>query len=178
MTNVFFTVGHSSRSVPEFVNLLQSAGIEQIADVRSFPRSRAHPHFNLEQLPFALAEARIGYEHIAALGGRRRKQQQSAQYPNNFWENVSFRNYADYAMTDCFLLGLKQLRALGSARRTAMMCAEALWWQCHRRIIADYLLAADDQVVHLLGRGRSEPAKLTPSAQIIEGRRLLYRKHS
>jgi uncharacterized protein (DUF488 family) len=175
MASAFVTVGHSTRTAGEFLAILQSAGIEIVVDVRAFPHSRANPQFNGQRLAQSLAEIRIAYQHIAALGGRRSRQQLLPQSPNSYWENASFRNFADYALSESFRSGLRQLRDLGGAARTAIMCSEAVWWRCHRRIIADYLLAAGDEVVHLLGPGQCQPAELTAAAEIIEGGRLLYR---
>jgi uncharacterized protein (DUF488 family) len=174
MPSTFFTIGHSTRSIEEFVGLLRSAQIGLLADVRTVPRSRTNPQFNRDELPARLAEFQIDYEHMAALGGLRGKQQGVAKSPNTFWDNDSFRNYADYAMTDSFRAGLARLRELGAERPTAIMCAEAVWWRCHRRIIADYLLAAGEHVYHILGGGRIEPATLTPGARPTEASALVY----
>ena len=149
-TNTFFTIGHSTRTIAEFVDLLQESRVDLVVDVRSMPRSRNNPRFNLESLPGTLAAWRIGYEHIAELGGLRGKARAVAPSPNGYWRVRSFRNYADYAMTKPFAAGLARLRQLGAQRRSAIMCAEAVWWRCHRRIIADYLLAADERVMHIL----------------------------
>jgi uncharacterized protein (DUF488 family) len=169
----FFTIGHSTRSVAELVELLQSAGIALLADVRTIPRSRTNPQFNIDALPAELAAYEIAYEHFPELGGRRGRAPNS---PNDFWENDSFRNYADYAATDAFRAGLERLRRIGEERSTAIMCAEAVWWRCHRRIIADYLLCAGDAVFHILGKGKIEPAKLTPAARKTAEGTLIYPK--
>ncbi len=142
MPHPFFTIGHSTRSVPEFVELLRSAEVRLVVDVRTVPRSRTNPQFNRDVLPESLTAYQIAYEHIAELGGLRGRQRLAEPSPNGFWENGSFRNYADYALSESFAAGLVRLRELGAERRTAIMCAEAVWWRCHRRIIADYLLAA------------------------------------
>jgi len=159
----YFTVGHSTRSVSELVALLQSAGVKLLADVRAIPRSRTNPQFNIEALPPELAANGMGYEHFPELGGRRGRA--LADSPNEFWEHASFRNYADYAGTPAFRAGLERLRRLGQQQCTAIMCAEAVWWRCHRRIVADYLIAAGDTVFHILAAGKIEPAKLTPAAR-------------
>jgi uncharacterized protein (DUF488 family) len=164
MTNPFYTIGHSTRSIPEFVDLLGAARVGLVVDVRTVPRSRTNPQFNQDVLPESLALRQIGYEHIAELGGLRGRQRSVGPSPNGYWENESFRNYADYALSDKFRIGLARLRDLGSWASTAIMCAEAVWWRCHRRIIADYLLVAGLPVFHILGPGKIEPASLTPGA--------------
>jgi len=171
----FYTIGHSTRSLEEFGDLLAENGIALLADVRTIPRSRTNPQFNTDVLPDALAARDISYRHLAELGGLRGKRKDRAESPNNFWENSSFRNYADYAGTEAFREGLKNLRALGHKQTTAIMCAEAVWWRCHRRIIADYLLAAGEEVFHIMGPGKVEPARLTPAAQVQPDGSLIYR---
>ena len=170
----YFTIGHSTRSAAEFIELLESAGVTHLADVRAIPRSRTNPQFNIDALPVELARHGIAYEHMPELGGRRGRVR--ADSPNDFWQHASFRNYADYAATAAFRAGLERLRALGARRPTAIMCAEAVWWRCHRRIIADYLIAAGETVLHILGPGKVEPAKFTPAAQRRPGGTLVYPK--
>ena len=126
------------------------------------PRSRTNPQFNGESFPDTLAPWQIGYEHIAALGGLRGKPRSTAASPNGYWRVRSFRNYADYALTDLFSAGLARLRELGTARRCAIMCAEAVWWRCHRRIITDYLISYGDSVMHILGPSQVNYASMTP----------------
>jgi uncharacterized protein (DUF488 family) len=174
MPHPFFTIGHSTRSVPEFVELLRSAEVRLVVDVRTVPRSRTNPQFNRDVLPESLTAYQIAYEHIAELGGLRGRQRLAEPSPNGFWENGSFRNYADYALSESFEGGLARLRELGAERRTAIMCAEAVWWRCHRRIIADYLLAAGETVFHILGPGKTEEARMTPAARPAPGRGLVY----
>ena len=149
--NTFFTIGHSTRTIAEFVDLLQESRVDFVVDVRSMPRSRTNPQFNGDSLPEALVLWQIGYEHIAALGGLRRKTWSAEPSPNGYWRVRSFRNYADYALTEPFAAGLAQLKALGTRHRCAIMCAEAVWWRCHRRIITDYLLGQGEHVMHILG---------------------------
>jgi uncharacterized protein (DUF488 family) len=175
MSAAFFTIGHSTRSIDEFVGLLQSVQIQVVIDVRTVPRSRRNPQFNRETLPQTLQEHQIGYEHMAELGGLRGKQLRSAPSPNTFWTNDSFRNYADYALGPDFRAGLLRLRELGHQRRCAIMCAEAVWWRCHRRIIADYLVAAGESVFHIMGPDKVEPAELSPAAQPQGDGTLIYR---
>jgi uncharacterized protein (DUF488 family) len=162
----FFTIGHSTLALEAFVALLHGADIALLADVRTVPRSRTNPQFNTETLPAELAATQIGYEHMAALGGLRPRSKTIPPEINGFWENPSFHNFADYAMTDAFRDGLAHLRERGQERRCAIMCAEAVWWRCHRRIIADYLLAAGETVFHIMGNGRLAPASLTRGAVI------------
>ena len=142
--------------------------------MRTVPRSRTNPQFNRETLPQALAPFGTGYEHIAALGGLRGKSRDVAPAINGFWENASFHNYADYAMSDEFHAALAHLRELGHAQPCAIMCAEAVWWRCHRRIIADYLLAAGETVRHIMGPGKIEPAHMTEGARPDASGHLTY----
>ena len=165
MPEPFFTIGHSTRTVDEFADLLRASEVRLVVDVRSMPRSRTNPQFNFDALPDGLAPLQIGYVHIAALGGLRGKQKPAEDSVNGYWRVKSFRNYADYAQGPVFAEGLAQLRALGAERRCAIMCAEAVWWRCHRRLIADYLLAAGETVFHILGPGHVDPATLTPGAR-------------
>ena len=140
-----------------------------IVDIRKIPRSIANPQFNKEALPKALAEHQIGYQHIATLGGLRGRRPSSSASANTLWRNKSFRNYADYALTPPFKEGLAELITLNSERTCAIMCAEVLWWRCHRRIIADYLLSKNELVFHILGVTDIKPAKLTPGAVASPG---------
>ena len=151
MTLPFFTIGHSTRPIGEFIDLLAASQIGLVVDVRTVPRSRTNPQYNRETLPVSLSNCQIAYEHIAELGGLRPRAHDIAPSVNGFWENQSFHNYADYAMGAGFQFGFTRLRELGSVRRCAVMCAEAVWWQCHRRIITDYLLIAGECVFHILG---------------------------
>lgn len=170
----FFTIGHSTRPVTDFVGLLRVADVDVLVDVRTVPRSRTNPQYNQEALSAALSEFRIDYVHIAELGGLRGKQRNIATHMNAFWVNASFHNYADYAMTEPFQRGLTRLRKLGHTRRCAIMCAEALWWRCHRRIIADYLLNAGERVFHILGENQIEVARLTCTARRTSFSALAY----
>ena len=171
---MFYTIGHSTRSIPDFVRLLRAAGADVVVDVRSVPRSRSNPQFNRDTFPAALASRGIEYRHIRELGGLRGKQRQASASANAFWENESFRNYAGYAATPAFRAGFDELRALGGGRVCAIMCAEALWWRCHRRIIADYLIAAGETVRHIIGPDKIEIARLTPSAVRTAEGTLIY----
>ncbi|HUZ64361.1 MAG TPA: DUF488 domain-containing protein [Acetobacteraceae bacterium] len=160
----FYTIGHSTRSVTELVCLLREAGADFVVDVRSIPRSRTNPQFNADTLPDTLAAERIGYRHIARLGGLRGRHQGQVVSANGFWENLSFRNYADYAATPDFGAGMAELYEIGRGHACAVMCAEAVWWRCHRRIIADYLLVDGHAVAHIMGKGKIERATMTPAA--------------
>ena len=173
-TSTFFTIGHSTRTVAEFVDLLRELNVDLVVDVRSMPRSRTNPQFNLETLPEGLARWQIGYRHVAELGGLRGKQRLAESSPNPYWRVRSFRNYADYALTEPFAAGLAQLREQGSQHRCTIMCAEAVWWRCHRRIITDYLLAAGEQVMHILGPSQVEEARLTPGAVLRDDGTVVY----
>ena len=146
-----------------------------VVDVRTVPRSRTNPQFNRDALSASLAGAGIGYEHIAALGGLRGRSRDVAPGVNDFWENASFHNFADYARSDVFREGLARLRELARAQRCAVMCSEAVWWRCHRRIIADYLVHAGEAVFHIIGAKRVEPARMTPSARPGADDALTYR---
>lgn len=174
MTRPFYTIGHSTRSIAEFVELLRPCEVRLVVDVRSVPRSRTNPQYNRDSLPEALSQFQIGYEHVAALGGLRGHKRDVAPAVNGYWQNGSFHNYADYALSDGFRSGLAHLRALGHATTCAIMCAEAVWWRCHRRIVADYLLAAGESVVHILAPGRIEPARMTEAAQPASAGILTY----
>ena len=170
---VVYTVGHSTRSIDEFVALLASAGIETVVDVRSLPRSRRHPDYNLDRLPRLLADHGLGHEHIAELGGRRTKSREVPADVNALWENQSFHNYADHALSDVFGRGLARLVELARRQRSAIMCSEAVWWRCHRRIISDHLLARGHEVIHLMSPTQQTRAVLTRGAK-VEGDRVTY----
>lgn len=174
MANNYFTIGHGARSLPEFVDLLRESAVDLVVDVRSMPRSRTNPQFNQETFPGALTPLQIGYEHIAELGGLRGKQRLVQPSPNGLWRVRSFRNYADYALTDPFAAGLARLRDLGTQHRCAIMCAETVWWRCHRRLITDDLLAAGESVFHILGKYHVDEARLTPGAVVREDRKVTY----
>jgi uncharacterized protein (DUF488 family) len=165
MAHPFFTIGHSTRSVSEFVDLLNFAQVVLVVDVRTIPRSRANPQYNFDILPNSLSQFQIGYEHIAELGGLRGEKQVISPIVNAFWKNQSFHNYADYALSEAFHFGFARLRALGHEHRCALMCAEAVWWRCHRRLIADYLIAAGETVFHILRKDHIEPAHMTGAAE-------------
>jgi len=160
----FYTIGHSTWSIEAFIALLREAGVELAIDVRTVPKSRHNPQFNTDVLAQSLQEAGIAYRHMAALGGLRSARKDGHPSPNRFWDNENFRNFADYTATAAFKQGLEELRRLGRAKVCAIMCAEAVWWSCHRRIITDYLLAAGETVIHIMGEGHLDEAHMTEAA--------------
>ena len=177
MANPFFTVGHSSQPIEVFVSELADLDIKMVVDVRAVPRSRKNPQYNRDVLSNTLSSFSLGYTHIPELGGRR----SHGPVPptvNGFWQNQSFHNYADYAMGDEFQASLRRLRQVGHAQRCAIMCAEAVWWRCHRRIIADYLIAAGEKVIHILAKGRTEPAYISETAVRVPNGALAYPRAS
>lgn len=143
--------------------MLREAGVRAIADVRLIPRSARNPQFNRDMLPGVLAVEGIDYRHMPLLGGRRGGRKGAASR-NTLWRVQAFRNYADYALTPEFRRGVDQLQGFAAERPTAIMCAEAVWWRCHRRIVTDYMLVAGWDVIHLIGPGQQQPASLTPGA--------------
>ncbi len=171
---LFYTIGHSTRPIGEFLRILKDLGVTCVVDVRTVPRSRANPQYDQKNFARALHRAHLRYEHMAALGGLRPRSREVSPCVNAFWQNQSFHNYADYALGVSFRVGLKSLRALGKKERCVVTCAEALWWRCHRRIIADYLLVTHERVLHILGSGHTERAALTAAAQKQRGPRLKY----
>lgn len=173
MTLPFHTVGHSDRSIEEFIALLQSADIGHVVDVRRLPGSRKHPQFDEDALRESLDAAGIRFDRIADLGGRRPISKDVPFDVNAFWQNRSFHNYADHALSDEFRTGMDELVGFGHELRTSVMCSEAVWWRCHRRIIADHLLARGEEVFHLMGGGRSQPAAVTSGA-LVDGGRVVY----
>ncbi len=173
-SRTIFTVGHSTRTIADFVALLRQIDVNLLVDVRSIPGSRAMPQFNIETLPGALDADGIGYQHLGALGGRRHHKKGAPPSTNTLWRVLAFRNYADYAETDAFRAGLDELLALAREHRCAIMCAEAVWWRCHRRIIADYLLARGVPVEHIMGLGKITPATMTPGARVTAELMLRY----
>ena len=174
MAHPFFTIGHSTLGIADFVALLQHAGVHSVVDVRTIPRSRTNPQYNSDVLCEELSAFQIEYVHLASLGGLRGRAPDIAGPVNAFWTNRSFHNYADYAMTEAFRTGLADLRKRGHAQTCAVMCAEAVWWRCHRRIIADYLIAAGERVLHVLPGGRISAAQLTPAATAGARGTLIY----
>ncbi|HSS20177.1 MAG TPA: DUF488 domain-containing protein [Pyrinomonadaceae bacterium] len=162
-----WTVGHSTRDSEEFIEILKSHSIAALVDVRSFPSSRRFPHFNQPQLASDLKAAGIIYQHNPQLGGRRRP---SANSKNTAWQNASFRAYADHMETAEFAVGIEGLLTTARKFATVIMCAEALWWRCHRSLISDFLKAEGARVVHVVDAKKVEEHPYTSAARIIEGR--------
>jgi uncharacterized protein (DUF488 family) len=162
-----WTIGHSTRSADTFISLLTTNGIKLLADVRSLPGSKRYPQFNKETLTNSLGKIGIRYEHFPELGGRRKARPDSS---NTAWRNASFRGYADYMETEEFRKGIRRLLDLAcQAGQTAIMCAEAVWWRCHRGLISDYLKACDIEVMHILDANKTEPHPFTSAARIVNG---------
>jgi len=159
-----FTIGHSTRSIDTFVDLLRRGRVEHVIDIRSIPRSRTNPQYNPPALAAALSDHQIAHSRLLELGGRRPKSKIVPDVVNAYWQNQSFHNYADHALGAEYRRGFDTLMGLSVRRRCAIMCAEAVWWRCHRRIVADYLLASGREVFHLMGDDRIEAAKITPAA--------------
>lgn len=169
-TRRVFTIGHSTRSVEEFIALLLAHHIQLVIDVRTVPRSRRNPQFNRETLPHSLQAAGIGYEHVAALGGFRRP---SPQSPNVGWRNASFRGYADYMQTAAFAAAIETLAERAERQRLAVMCAEAVPWRCHRSLIADAFVARRIGVEEIISTTRTQSHALTSFAH-VEGSTVTY----
>ncbi|GGG54262.1 hypothetical protein GCM10011374_16450 [Kocuria dechangensis] len=165
-----YTVGHSTRSAEEFVELLREFGVQELVDIRTVPRSRTNPQFNLDQLPGTLAAAGIGHTHCKGLGGLRPTSKDSV---NTAWRNESFRGYADHMQTDEFRAALAELESLAEERTVAVMCAEAVWWRCHRSLVAEALLVRGHDVQHIMGPGKLTPATLRDFA-VVDGDRITY----
>jgi uncharacterized protein (DUF488 family) len=165
------TIGHSNRSLPALIELLQRAEVSLVADVRRFPASRAHPQFNRESFERGLAEQGIGYRHFLALGGRRSRRTPGS--PNTAWRVEAFNAFADYMQTPEFAAALEELTAEAHARRTAILCAEALPWRCHRRLIADALVARGWTVLDIMGPGQPKP-HAPPAFARVEGEQVTY----
>ena len=168
-----YTIGHSTRTIEQFVALLREHGIELLVDVRRFPGSRRHPHFGSAALAVSLAGAGIAYAHAEALGGRRDSEAGAAS-PNTAWRNAAFRAYADYMATPAFRAALDRLIDESEDRVTAIMCAEAVPWRCHRRLITDALLARGVPVADITGPGAATPARLSEHALVRPDGSILY----
>jgi uncharacterized protein (DUF488 family) len=161
-----WTIGHSTRNIENFIEILKSFNIELLADVRSLPGSNRFPHFNKESLARSLKESSVDYTHIPLLGGRRSVKKDSQ---NQAWKNKSFRGYADYMETEQFKEGIDVLLKLSENKRTVIMCAEALWWRCHRSMISDYLKSLGITVHHIMDISKSEEHVYTAPAKIVNG---------
>ena len=161
-----WTIGHSTRSLDEFISLLADEGIELLVDIRSFPGSRRYPHFNKEALSLSLPNANIQYLHLPELGGRRKANPDSK---NTAWRQAAFRGYADYMETDAFKDAIVKLEKLAIEKRTAYMCSEAVWWRCHRSMVSDYLKVRGWEVIHIMGEGKTMEHPFTAPAQSKQG---------
>ena len=170
--SAIWTIGHSTRNINIFIQLLKENAIRLVADVRMFPGSRRYPHYNKEALAHSLSEAGVRYEHFPELGGRRKPKPDSA---NSAWRNAAFRGYADYMETNEFRHGVHRMIDLASeAGPAAIMCAEAVWWRCHRALVSDFLKASGVEVIHIVDLGKTQPHPFTPVARVVNGE-LIYR---
>jgi uncharacterized protein (DUF488 family) len=167
---VIWTIGHSTHSLKEFIEMLNFFKIECVADIRSLPGSRRYPHFNKEELEVSLPRNNIKYIHLKELGGRRKVKPDSV---NTGWRLPAFRGYADYMETTSFQIALKDLEIMASEQKIAYMCAEALWWRCHRSLVSDYLKLHGWTVFHIMGIGKIQEHTYTSPARIVNGQ-LLY----
>ncbi|MDY0170310.1 MAG: DUF488 domain-containing protein [Thermoguttaceae bacterium] len=162
-----FTIGHSSHPLGTFIWLLRKHGVQALVDIRRYPGSKRHPQFSRENLSSSLDEEDIDYLWLEALGGRRKKTQEPS--PNQGLRNQSFRNYADYMGTEEFRQGVAKLMKIAGRHRTTIMCAESMFWQCHRRLLSDYLTANGVNVQHIMPAGEVKPHEMTPGAKIVDG---------
>ena len=170
-----WTIGHSTRTIDEFISLLKENEIKLLADVRAWPSSKRYPQFNKDALAESFNAYGIRYEHFPELGGKRQSKPDSH---NTAWRNASFRGYADYMETEQFQKGIERLLDFAAAAgATAIMCAEAVWWRCHRSLVADYLKARGVEVLHIFGANKVEPHPYTSAARIVDGK-LSYRLES
>ena len=168
------TIGHSTRSIEEFIEILKAHSIEELVDIRTIPRSRHNPQFNSDTLPASLGAAGIGYGHMPRLGGLRHARLDSM---NTGWRNASFRGYADYMQTPEFETALDELIELARSKQVAIMCAEAVEFRCHRSLVADALAVRGIEVEHIQNARRAKPHKMTPFAE-VHGTQILYREQS
>jgi len=168
MLNELFTIGHSQHAAEEFVGLLRQHQIAALVDIRRFPGSRKYPQFGQEDLAKVLQQHGIEYHWLQSLGGRRPKVKDFVS-PNGGLRNASFRNYADYMLTDAFREGIARLKAIAEAKRTAIMCAESVFWRCHRRLVSDFWVAGGGSVQHIFPNGEAKPHQLTEGAKLQDG---------
>jgi uncharacterized protein (DUF488 family) len=162
-----WTIGHSTRSLEEFIRLLKGFSIKMVVDIRTFPGSRKYPHFNKEFLMHALNDVDIAYVHMVELGGRRKPNPDST---NTVWRNASFRGYADYMQTAAFEQAIVELEKLASTNRLAYMCSEAVWWRCHRSLVSDYLKVRGWTVKHIMDIDKVTEHPYTSPAQAVQGK--------
>lgn len=165
--HTIYTIGHSTHSLADFLDMLKSFEIEVLADIRGLPGSRKFPQFDKEELEISLEENGIHYLHLTDLGGRRRVKKDSR---NTRWNNASFRGYADYMETPEFEKGMEELEKIAAEKPTAIMCAEAVWWRCHRSMISDYLKAKEWTVLHIMAAGKTQEHSYTSPARIADGK--------
>lgn len=165
--DTIYTIGHSTRTIEEFLDLLKSFNIKILADIRSLPGSRKFPQFNQDELKISLEENGIEYVYISDLGGRRKANPDSK---NTIWRNKSFQAYADYMETDSFQNGIDKLTSLAREKPTAMMCSEAVWWRCHRSMVSDFLKANGWEVLHIMSFGKATEHPYTSPARIVNGK--------
>lgn len=170
MTRKIFSIGHSNRSIEQFLELLKTHQIERVVDIRTIPKSRHNPQFNQDALRKSLKKNHIGYEHLKELGGLRHAKKDSI---NLGWKNISFRGFADYMGTEEFARGLEALKRIAQKKRIAMMCAEAVPWRCHRSLVADALTKEKWQVFHIQSKKTAGKHKLTPFLKVRNGK-LIY----
>ncbi|HYH15362.1 MAG TPA: DUF488 domain-containing protein [Flavisolibacter sp.] len=163
---MIWTIGHSTRTLEQFIEILKSFSIRQLVDVRHYPGSRKYPHFNKEVLSHSLANVHILYTHIELLGGRRRA---NADTNNTAWRHPAFRGYADYMQTDPFQKGIIQLEQLAVNEKTAYMCSEAVWWRCHRSMISDFLKVRGWEVYHIIDNKKAKEHPFTAPARVVNG---------
>ena len=175
MTRIW-TIGHSTRTIEEFIGALEANGIKLLADVRLLPGSKRYPQFNQEDLAKSLSQRGLGYQHFPELGGRRKAKKDS---PNTAWRNQSLRGYADHMETAEFASGIARLQEMAdSFGAAAIMCAEAVWWKCHRSLIADYLKAHGVEVIHIIDERKADPHPFTSAARIVDGKLSYSRNQS
>ena len=167
MSQQLWTIGHSTRTQEEFISLLNEFSIEVLADVRRFPGYARFPHFNKENLTPTLQQNHINYLHLLSLGGRRTAAKSTTA---TAWKNKAFQAYADYMQTDEFKKGIEELTTVAKEKRTVIMCSEALWWRCHRSLIADYLKAQGWDVIHIMAENKSQQHPYTSPARIVQGK--------
>jgi uncharacterized protein (DUF488 family) len=163
---IVWTIGHSTRTFEEFIEMLHSFKIEMVADIRSYPGSRKFPQFNKESLQITLPENGIEYIHLKKLGGRRKANPDSK---NTTWRHLAFRAYADYMESDDFKEGRKELEEIALKKRTAYMCSEAVWWRCHRSMVSDYLKVHGWKVMHIMAVGKEQEHPFTAPARMVNG---------
>jgi uncharacterized protein (DUF488 family) len=164
---IIWTIGHSTRTLEHFIEMLRSVCIEVLVDIRSYPGSKRYPHFNKENLKVSLPENNVQYIHLRSLGGRRPARLDSK---NTSWKNSAFRGYADYMETNEFKEAIQELEKIALKQKTAYMCSEAVWWRCHRSMVSDYLKAEGWTVCHIMDIGKSTEHTYTAPAKIVDGR--------